>query len=132
WPQELPVSANPSRNQQSRWSTGSFQTAARVLWPVVRSRLGTAVKFQATMHLLGYVAPIAMLAQIACYPLLLIARAHGQPVPGLGAAVGASFMSLAPTAGMAVAPWRRGRGGGGHLYWLPGRAVLGARSSATA
>ena len=130
-PQELPVSANAYRNQQSRWSTGSFQTAARVLWPVVRSRLGIAVKFQATMHLLGYAAPIAMLAQIACYPLLLIARAHGQPVPGLGAAVGASFMSLAPTAGMAVAQWRRGREWWWHYYGLLGWSVLGAGTSLT-
>ena len=32
-PQELPVSANAYRNQQSRWATGSFQCAARLQTP---------------------------------------------------------------------------------------------------
>ena len=130
-PQELPVSANAYRNQQSRWSTGSFQTAARLLWPVLRSPLDTGIKFQAAMHLLGYLAPVAMLAQIGCYPLLLIARAHGQPVPGLGVAVAASFMSLAPAAGMAVAQQRRGREWWWHSYGFVGWSVLGAGTSLT-
>src|SRR5207248_10694590 len=46
-PQELPVSASAYRAQQSRWATGSFQCVARLLLPVLRSRLSPGAKFQA-------------------------------------------------------------------------------------
>ncbi|HKA51817.1 MAG TPA: glycosyltransferase, partial [Candidatus Dormibacteraeota bacterium] len=130
-PQELPVSASAYRGQQSRWATGSFQCAARLLWPLVRSRLSAGVKFQAALRLLGYVAPVAMLAQIGSYPFLLVGLAQGQHLPGLGLPVVASFMSLAPPTGMAVAQWRRGRDWWWHWYGLIGWTVLGAGTSLT-
>jgi cellulose synthase/poly-beta-1,6-N-acetylglucosamine synthase-like glycosyltransferase len=131
-PQELPVSANAYRSQQRRWATGSFQCAAMLMRPLLRSRrLRAAHKFQAAMHLLGYVAPIAMLAQIACYPVLLWGLASGQRVPGLALPAVASALSLAPAAGMAVAQWRRGREWWLHWYGLLGWSVLGAGTSLT-
>jgi cellulose synthase/poly-beta-1,6-N-acetylglucosamine synthase-like glycosyltransferase len=130
-PQELPVSVNAYRGQQSRWATGSFQCARRLLGPLVRSRLRPAAKFEGAMHLLGYLAPVAMLAQIACYPLLLVARAQGQTLPPVGIPVVASLLSLAPTAGMAVAQFRRGRRWWEHLHGLLGWTVLGAGTSLT-
>jgi hypothetical protein len=130
-PQELPVSANAYRNQQSRWATGSFQTATGVLWKLLGSDRPAIVKFEGAMHVLGYVAPVAMVAQIACYPVLLAAvAAHGNlpvaAVPSL-----ASALSLAPLAGMAVAQWRRGREWWWHWYGLVGWSVLGAGTSLT-
>src|SRR5438445_8011516 len=76
-PEELPVSIDAYRRQQSRWATGSFQTAFRLLVPVLRSRSRAAVKFEAAVHLLAYGLGPVMLVQLASYPLLL---------PGLGAA----------------------------------------------
>jgi cellulose synthase/poly-beta-1,6-N-acetylglucosamine synthase-like glycosyltransferase len=130
-PQELPVSANAYRAQQARWSTGSFQTAAAVLPALLRSRLSPMAKFEATMHLLGYVAPIAMVAQIACYPALLILAATGERNPIFVLPVVGSALSLAPAAGMAVGQWRRGREWWRQWYGLLGWSVLGAGTSLT-
>src|SRR5439155_160036 len=52
-PEELPVSIDAYRRQQSRWATGSFQSAFRLLGPVLRMHARVAVKFQAAMHLLA-------------------------------------------------------------------------------
>jgi cellulose synthase/poly-beta-1,6-N-acetylglucosamine synthase-like glycosyltransferase len=131
-PQELPVSANAYRAQQSRWSTGSFQTASLLLGRLIfRSDLSPMAKFQATMHLLGYVAPIAMVAQILCYPALLIALAHGERNPLMTLPAVASVLSLAPVIGMSVAQWRRGREWWRHGYGLLGWSILGAGTSLT-
>jgi cellulose synthase/poly-beta-1,6-N-acetylglucosamine synthase-like glycosyltransferase len=130
-PQELPVSANAYRAQQSRWATGSFQTAALLIGPLLRSDLRPMAKFEGIMHLLGYGAPVAMVIQIACYPLLLAHVASGGHLPvGIVPAL-ASFLSLAPVTGMAVAQWRRGRDWWWHWFGLLGWSVLGAGTSLT-
>ena len=130
-PQELPVSVDAYRGQQSRWATGSLQCAMSLLPRVLRSRLRPAAKFQATMHLLGYVAPLAMLAQIACYPALLLARDSFHSLPAVGIPLAASLLSLAPAISMAVAQWRRGRDWWWHWFGLLGWTFLGAGTSAT-
>jgi cellulose synthase/poly-beta-1,6-N-acetylglucosamine synthase-like glycosyltransferase len=130
-PQELPVSANAYRAQQARWSTGSFQTAAALLPALLRSRLSPVAKFEGTMHLLGYVAPIAMVAQICCYPALLVLAANGQHNPVFVLPAIASVLSLAPMIGMAVGQWRRGRDWWRHWLGLLGWSVLGAGTSLT-
>jgi hypothetical protein len=130
-PQELPVSANAYRSQQLRWATGSFQCAARLLGPVLRSRLQAKVRFQACMHLLGYVAPLAMLLQIGAYPALVAAKASGHTVPGTRLLLAASLLSLAPAVGMAVAQARRGRDWWLHLPGALVWSILGAGTSLT-
>src|SRR5579859_2504855 len=70
-PEELPVSIDAYRRQQSRWATGSFQSAFALIGPVLRSRNRAAVKVQAAAHLLAYGVGPVMLAQLACYPVLL-------------------------------------------------------------
>ena len=130
-PQELPVSANAYRAQQARWSTGSFQTATQVLPGLLRSRLSPMAKFEAVMHLLGYVAPIAMVAQICCYPALLMLAANGQRNPVFVLPAIGSVLSLAPAAGMAVGQWRRGREWWRHWYGILGWSILGAGTSLT-
>ena len=111
-PEELPVSIDAYRRQQSRWATGSFQSAFKLLGPVLRSPERPAVKLQAAVHLLAYGVGPMMLVQLACYPLVLFAfGAHGLRLPwylaassGVAIAVGAT-----PWLGFVAAQTRRGR-----------------------
>ncbi|HYZ01225.1 MAG TPA: glycosyltransferase, partial [Candidatus Binatia bacterium] len=117
-PQELPVSVNAYRAQQTRWATGSFQCARRLLRPLLESPLPRFAKFQGTMHLLGYAAPLAMLTQLVAYAALLASDLH--PAPALTWWLAASLLSLAPTVGISVAQARRGR-----RWWAQLPAGLG-------
>jgi hypothetical protein len=109
-PEELPVSFDAYRRQQSRWATGSFQTAFQLLVPVLRSRVRPGVKVQASMHLLAYAVGPVMLIQLACYPLLLVATDRPN-LPWQLADAGILFvmMGVAPWIGFVVAQSRRGR-----------------------
>jgi hypothetical protein len=109
-PEELPVSFDAFRRQQSRWATGSFQTAFHLLIPVLTSGVRPAVKFQAAMHLLAYVTGPVMLVQLACYPLLVLSVDRPQ-IPWELADAGVLFvmMGVAPWIGFTVAQTRRGR-----------------------
>jgi len=106
-PQELPVAANAYRAQQSRWATGSFQCAWRLLGPVVK----TAPRpWQAVVHLLSYGVPVLMLAQLACYPILLAARVnHDGLVDFVRLPLAINLISLAPSVAFTVAQVRLGR-----------------------
>ncbi|HET7421632.1 MAG TPA: glycosyltransferase family 2 protein, partial [Candidatus Dormibacteraeota bacterium] len=111
-PEELPVSIDAYRRQQSRWATGSFQSAFRLLAPVMRSRTRAAVKFQAAAHLLAYGVGPVMLVQLACYPLLLVAFGrHGIALPWYLADSSAIAMlvGVTPFIGFVAAQTRRGR-----------------------
>ena len=109
-PEELPVSIDAYRHQQSRWATGSFQCAFRLLRPVWWSRNRLAVKVQATIHLLAYGVGPLMLVQLICYPALLatVGRHH---IPWwLGAALLLGVcVAVSPWVGFIVAQTRRGR-----------------------
>jgi cellulose synthase/poly-beta-1,6-N-acetylglucosamine synthase-like glycosyltransferase len=106
-PQEVPVSVNGYRSQQARWAAGSFQCAARLLGPVLRSRRPPLVKFEAAVHLLGYSAPVLMLVQVACYPILVVGYAS-RPPDGLTWPLLVSLLSLSPAVGLTIAQRRRG------------------------
>jgi len=111
-PEELPVSIDAYRRQQSRWATGSFQTAFRLLIPVLRSRSRAAVKFEAAVHLLAYGVGPVMLVQLACYPLVLLAfGAAGLRLPWYLADSSAItiLVGVAPWVGFVAAQTRRGR-----------------------
>jgi len=111
-PEELPVSIDAYRRQQSRWATGSFQSAFLLMGAVLRSSNRAAVKFQAAVHLVAYGVGPVMLLQLACYPLLLVIYSRARiDVPWqledaslLAIAVGAS-----PWVGFMVAQTRQGR-----------------------
>ena len=111
-PEELPVSIDAYRRQQSRWATGSFQSAFKLLGPVLRSPHRLAVKFQAFMHLVAYGVGPVMLLQLACYPLLLVAFGwRGLRLPwylGLASVI-AILVGASPWIGFIVAQVRRGR-----------------------
>lgn len=127
-PQELPVAANAYRAQQSRWAQGSFQCAWRLLNPVLRR---APRPWQATVHLLSYAIPVLMLIQLACYPLLLAARADHDPlVDWVRLPLALNLISLAPSVAFTVAQVRRRR-----RWWhgAPGLLcqVIGAGMSLT-
>ncbi len=109
-PEELPVSIDAYRRQQSRWATGSFQSAFMLLAPVLRSRTRAGVKVQAAMHLLAYGVGPVMLVQLACYPLLLLSAVR-QAIPWqlVDAAVLFVVIGVSPWIGFIVAQTRRGR-----------------------
>src|SRR6266851_1666058 len=82
------MSIDAYRRQQGRWATGSFQSAFKLLIPVLRSRNRAGVKLQASVHLLSYGIGPLMLMQLICYPALLITLGrHGLPWPLADAAV---------------------------------------------
>ena len=131
-PQELPLAVNAYRGQQSRWATGSFQTALKLLPAVLRSRLSPARKFQATMHLLAYLAPALMLLQLACYPVLLLAKAEHDPLFGaIRVPILVNLLSLAPTIGFSIAQWRAGGRWWRRLPGILAWSFVGAGTSAT-
>lgn len=110
-PEELPVSIDAYRRQQSRWATGSFQSAFKLLGPVLRSNNRAAVKIQAAAHLLSYGVGPVMLLQLACYPLLLVAFGRiGLRLPWYIAesSAVAIVIGIAPWIGFMVAQVRRG------------------------
>ncbi len=109
-PEELPVSIDAYRRQQSRWATGSFQGAFRLLVPVIRSRNRPIVKLEAAIHLLSYAVGPLMLLQLACYPWLVLGWGHIQHYWQLPAiAAGINLVGASPWAGFIVAQTRRGR-----------------------
>jgi hypothetical protein len=131
-PEELPVSIDAYRRQQSRWATGSFQSAFKLLIPVLRSPNRAGIKLQATVHLLSYGIGPLMLLQLICYPALLVTLGrHGLPWPLADAAVLVVPVAVAPWFGFIVAQTRLGR-----RWWsgLPSLVcqVVGAGMSLTA
>jgi cellulose synthase/poly-beta-1,6-N-acetylglucosamine synthase-like glycosyltransferase len=131
-PEELPVSIDAYRRQQSRWATGSFQSAFKLLIPVLRSRNRAAIKLQATVHLLAYGIGPLMLLQLMCYPVLLLTLGrHGLPWPFADAAILIVPIAVSPWFGFIVAQTRLGR-----RWWsgLPSLVcqVVGAGMSLTA
>jgi cellulose synthase/poly-beta-1,6-N-acetylglucosamine synthase-like glycosyltransferase len=131
-PEELPVSVDAYRRQQSRWATGSFQSAFKLLVPVLRSRNRAAVKLQATVHLLAYGIGPLMLLQLMCYPVLLLTLGRrGLPWPLADAGILILPIAVSPWFGFIVAQTRLGR-----RWWagLPSLVcqVVGAGMSLTA
>jgi cellulose synthase/poly-beta-1,6-N-acetylglucosamine synthase-like glycosyltransferase len=120
-PEELPVSIDAYRRQQSRWATGSFQSAFCLLVPVLRSSNRMMVKLQAVVHLVAYGVGPVMLAQLACYPLLLFTVGHGVRLPWqlADAAILIVAVGISPWIGFMVAQTRRGR-----RWWSGAPALL--------
>lgn len=88
-PGELPPTLEAWRAQQSRWATGSLQTARKLLPDVWRSRWPVRRKIAATLHLLHYLVHPAILASLLLAPLVapLMAR-----LPGAAMLLGGGLM----------------------------------------
>ncbi len=121
-PEELPVSIDAYRRQQSRWATGSFQSAFNLMVPVLRSSNPLAVKFQAFVHLVAYGVGPVMLVQLACYPVLLLTAPHhpfALPWQVGNASALIVAIGISPWLGFMVAQTRRGR-----PWWSGAPALL--------
>ena len=109
-PEELPVSIDAYRRQQSRWATGSFQSAFKLLGPLLLSGNRPAVKVQATVHLLAYGVGPLMLIQLFCYPALLLTLGlNGLSWQVADASVLVVGIAMSPWVGFIVAQTRLGR-----------------------
>ena len=64
-PGEIPADVDALKAQQSRWATGSIQTARKLLPAVWRSRLSLGQKIEATLHLTGYCVNLWMVLMAA-------------------------------------------------------------------
>jgi hypothetical protein len=119
-PEELPVSIDAYRRQQSRWATGSLQSAFNLLVPLMRSANRPALKLQAASQLLSYGVGPLMLVQLACYPVLLLTfDSRWLPWQVADASVLMSVIGASPWIGFMVAQTRRGR-----PWWTGLPAVL--------
>jgi len=132
-PEELPVSIDAYRRQQSRWATGSFQSAFKLLIPVLRSHHRAAVKLQAAVHLLAYGFGPLMLLQLMCYPALLVMIGrHSVPWPLAAVSVIAVAIALSPWLGFIVAQVRLGRSWWSSIFPAMLCQIVGAGMSFTA
>jgi hypothetical protein len=68
-PAEVPPTIAAYKSQQRRWACGSTQCARLYLGPVWRSPLPLWAKAEATVHLCGYGACVAMMALMVLVPL---------------------------------------------------------------
>jgi len=70
-PAELPVTLAAYRRQQRRWAQGSLQCAAKLLPQVWRAPLNVGKKFEATLHLTGYMIHLYMFALMLILPAVI-------------------------------------------------------------
>jgi cellulose synthase/poly-beta-1,6-N-acetylglucosamine synthase-like glycosyltransferase len=109
-PEELPVSIDAYRRQQLRWATGTFQSAFKLLIPLLRSQNRPVVKLQAAVHLLAYGFGPLMLLQLMCYPaLLIILGRHTNSWSYVGVSMVVVVIALSPFLGFIVAQAQLGR-----------------------
>ncbi len=75
-PSELPVSFTAYRRQQYRWARGSLECAIKYIPILWQSNFSFAKKFQATLHLTGYLLHLLAISLMFFYPLLLLIAMH--------------------------------------------------------
>lgn len=71
-PAELPVNISAFRRQQHRWARGSLECAQRHLPTIWSLPLPLSIKFQSTIHLLGYGIHILLCMLVMLHPLILL------------------------------------------------------------
>ena len=67
---ELPPEVNAFKSQQHRWAKGSIQVARKLLAQIWQSNHTFQIKYEATCHLLGNLAYVAMMIFVITHPLL--------------------------------------------------------------
>jgi cellulose synthase/poly-beta-1,6-N-acetylglucosamine synthase-like glycosyltransferase len=72
-PGEVPVDFNGFRAQQYRWTKGAFETARKLMKPVMKSKLPLKVKYEAFVHLTNnMVFPLLFGLVMLALPVLII------------------------------------------------------------
>jgi cellulose synthase/poly-beta-1,6-N-acetylglucosamine synthase-like glycosyltransferase len=126
-PAELPVTLSAYRRQQHRWAKGSLQCAYKLLPQVWRAPLGMAQKFEATLHLTGYMIHLYMFAMMLIYPLVIYFAQRSPEMYGLWG-IGALFnlSTLAPAMFFTIAQAQLGRGWWRRIPFILFFTALGA------
>ncbi len=97
-PAELPVNFSGFRRQQHRWARGSLECARKLGPQVWRAPVSLSVKYQATLHLLGYSVHLLLFLLTLIYPLVVIFSTQQPQFSVLyGFAYLFALTSLAPT-----------------------------------
>lgn len=106
---ELPVNFSGFRRQQHRWARGSLECAAKLGPTVWRAPVNFSVKYQATLHLLGYSVHLLLFVLTLIYPLVVIfSNQHPRFSVLYGFAYLFALTSLAPTLFFVVAQQQLG------------------------
>ena len=108
-PAELPVHFSGFRRQQHRWARGSLECAIKLGPQVWRAPVKFSVKYQATLHLLGYSVHLLLFLLTLIYPLVALFTAQ---YPRFSVLYGFAYLfaltSLAPTIFFVVAQQQLG------------------------
>ena len=110
---ELPVAVAAYRRQQRRWAAGSFACAAKLLPMIFRAPLSPLIKFEAVLHLLGYMSHVCLLIMFLLQPLLLYyAQRSGVTSPSIPLWLLTSLPALAPGIYLVYSQWKACQGSG--------------------
>ncbi len=97
-PGEIPPSFSGFRKQQHRWARGSLECARKLAPQVWRAPIPFRQKFQATLHLTGYIVHLLLFILTLIYPLVALFTAR---YPHLNTLYGFAYLfaltSVAPT-----------------------------------
>lgn len=124
-PGELPESFSAFRSQQFRWAKGSIQTAKKNLPKLWMSSASLHKKFQATMHICGYMVSFFMLwVMILAFPIMQTIKANITigwflMIPIILGATGPSFLYFFSQRSLNRSNWWK------RLPILPGVVILG-------
>jgi len=95
-PAELPPEINAFKTQQHRWTKGGAQTARKLLWTVLRSRIPWKVKLEAFFHLTSWTVYIYItLLSLMLLPSLYVRRWESGSDPLLEVLFGVTLFALA-------------------------------------
>jgi cellulose synthase/poly-beta-1,6-N-acetylglucosamine synthase-like glycosyltransferase len=87
-PAELTPVMMAFKRQQSRWATGTIQCLRKLGPKVLGSRLNIAQKFEAVLHLGGYlIHPAMVLMMLTVLPLMMSGQLSNLPLAGLSVAM---------------------------------------------
>jgi cellulose synthase/poly-beta-1,6-N-acetylglucosamine synthase-like glycosyltransferase len=125
-PAELPVLITGVKAQQCRWAKGSIQTAMKLLPTVLCAPLPAWIKYQACLHLTGYLlSPLALLVVLLSVPLVSF-QGLAPPAAVLGE-MGVMFglAALGPGSMLVYAQRVLDPGGWRRAPWLGALMVIG-------
>lgn len=126
-PAELPVNFSGFRRQQHRWARGSLECAIKLGPQVWRAPLPFKIKFQATLHLLGYSVHLLLFLLTLIYPLVVRYTAVDPHFSMLfGLAYIFALTSIAPTFFFLVGQQQLGRNWKRLLPKILGVSVIGS------
>ena len=124
---ELPVGVTAYRRQQRRWAAGSFACALKLLPRVFGAPLPRLVKFEAALHLLGYMSHVCLLGTFLLQPMMLYyAQQAGVSTPNFLVWLVTSLPALAPAIYLVYSQWRATGSVVRRLPYVMLASVLGA------